>query len=239
MRRHPGTFRRRLAPVLALAAALAAACTYQGAIDEPVTLKATWFSYLNGDDIRAACPQGGPARYRLVYNGNYDEQLRSYELVADGSGGAHLKVRVQTGGGIDVTRLSILDPQAPARWTTSEARLGEAEFIALEAALAASGAYEGAPQGLRLASEGFYWIFVACRAGQVHFNAWRHPSARFAALRFPEILLRHDATGIPVNPPRGGVPVAPARRITPGDGASLHFDLEVGANGLKGHQTLF
>ena len=59
------------------------ACTYQGHIDEPVTVKATWYSYLAGDDIRQTCVPNGLPRYRLVYNGRYEEQLRSYDLVKD------------------------------------------------------------------------------------------------------------------------------------------------------------
>ena len=44
-------------------------CTYQGHIEEPVTIKATWYSYLAGDDIRQTCVPNGLPRYRLVYNG--------------------------------------------------------------------------------------------------------------------------------------------------------------------------
>ena len=68
---------------LILGLAVLAGCAYRGGIDQPVTLKATWFSYLNGDDIRSACVPGAPPKYRLVYNGNYDEQLRAYELVGE------------------------------------------------------------------------------------------------------------------------------------------------------------
>ena len=51
---------------LGLALGILAGCTYRGEIDQPATLKATWFSYLNGDDIRSACADGTPVRYRLV-----------------------------------------------------------------------------------------------------------------------------------------------------------------------------
>src|ERR1700751_6126832 len=66
-----------------------AACSYRGDIDNPVVRKVSWFSYLDGTDIRAACTEGAQDRYRLVYNVRYEEQLRSYEVVADGGGGAY------------------------------------------------------------------------------------------------------------------------------------------------------
>ncbi|MFQ5775029.1 MAG: hypothetical protein ACE5GS_10970 [Kiloniellaceae bacterium] len=221
--------------------ALLAGCTYRGAIDQPVTLKATWFSYLNGDDIRAACVAGAPSWYRLVYNADYDQQLRSYEVVADGAGGAYYAARVQMGGGIDLTRLSLRDPQSPARWTTARVRLSGADLAELEAALARSGAFAAAPQGLRLASEEFYWIFSGCREGRFYFNAWRYPSQRFAGLLFPDVLLRHDRTGIAVNPPRRVAPIdrTRSRGAGPEEDATPRFDLEIGEAGLKGVHPLF
>lgn len=224
---------------LALGLGLLAACAYQGAIDQPVTQKLTWFSYLNGDDIRASCRAGAPSWYRLVYNGSYDQQLRSYEVIADGAGGAYYKARVQGPGGIDLTRLSLRDLQAPARWTTAQDWLDRAGISALEAALERSGAFRPAPRGLRLASEEFYWIAAICRGGVFFFNAWRYPSDRFAALSFPEVLLRHDGTGVKVNPPREVTAARFNRRTVRGEGGPIHFDLEAGDNGIKGHGPLF
>ena len=232
--------RRRPALGLALLALGAlAGCAYQGAIDQPVTIKATWFSYLNGDDIRAACTDGAPSWYRLVYNGNYEEQLRSYEVVADGTGGAYYSARVQTGSGLDLTRFSFGNLQAMAGWTKVQARLIPADYAALERALEASGAFGPAPVGLRLASEQFYWVASLCRDGRFYFNAWLYPSARAAGIRFPQALLGHDGTGIAVNPPRVVAGIERIRRTVKGQGGPRHFDLEVGENGFKGHRTLF
>lgn len=231
----------KAAVFLGLGAALAilAGCAYRGEIDEPITLKVTWFSFLNGDDIRPACVPGAEPWYRLVYNGAYDEQLRAYEVVGDGAGGAYYTARVLGGPGLDVSRLSLTDPQAMARWTKARDRLGPADLQALEAALAASGAFEAAPVGLRLASEQFYWIVSLCRDGRFHFNAWLYPSARYERLRFPGVLLRHDGTGVAVNPPRKVVGIERARRDVKRDGSPQNFDLEIGENGLARHRTLF
>jgi hypothetical protein len=229
----------RAASTLGLAAVLVAGCTYQGTIDRPITLKATWFSYLNGDDIRAACVPGAVSRYRLIYNGSYDEQLRAYEVVGDGAGGAFYTVRIQSGAGIDLTRFSLRDPQAMAGWQRADDRLSPPDLARLEAALEASGGFGPAPAGLRLASEQFYWIASLCRGGQFHFNAWLYPSVRFERLSFAEVLLGHDGTGIAVNPPREVAKIERIRRIVRGEGGPQGFDLEIGDNGLAGHSTLF
>ena len=46
-------------PIVLLLSLLPAACAYRGAIDEPLTQKLTWFSYLAGSDIRAGLPEIG------------------------------------------------------------------------------------------------------------------------------------------------------------------------------------
>src|SRR5690606_6468296 len=67
----------RLGPA-ALCLIVLAACTYRGA-DDPVSRKFSWFSYLNGDDIRRECVAGAADRYRFVYNGINVEQVRTYD----------------------------------------------------------------------------------------------------------------------------------------------------------------
>ena len=47
---------------------LPAGCTTRGAEHDPIARTLTWYSYLNGDDLRAACTAGATDRYRLVYN---------------------------------------------------------------------------------------------------------------------------------------------------------------------------
>lgn len=225
-----------LAPglIFGLIFGLLGACAYTGGIDQPVTIKVTWFSYLNGDDIRAACKPGSQDWYRLVYNGNYDEQIRSYEVVGGDAGGAYYKARVINGGGLDLTRLSLTDLQSPGRWTTSQDWLNDGQLSTLQEALGASGAFSPAPAGLRLPSEQFYWISGACRDGVFYFHAWLYPSPGFANLRFPNLLLGYDGTGLKVNPPRETPRLERTRRIIKGEGTSIHFDLDVVEYGLIG-----
>ncbi|MGD1876614.1 MAG: hypothetical protein ACFB13_03840 [Kiloniellaceae bacterium] len=231
---------------LLLAAALAG-CSYQGDIDNPATIKATWFSYLNGDDMRAGCVEGAPLHYRLIYNADYDKQLRSYEVVGDapggggaGGGGARLTGRVLGESGLDVTKLKFDDPMAFARWTRSAAPLGASVVERLDAALAASGAFAPAPEGLQLFSKETYWITNLCRDGVYSFNAWRFPSDRYDAISFDELLFAFDETGVPVRAPVA-VPLGTAAKLRSprqqdaADARGNFFNVKVGENGLVGH----
>lgn len=219
-----------------------AACTYRGNIDSPETIKATWFSYLNGNDIRRDCIEGSPPRYRLVYNADYDEQLRSYEVTGGPSGGAAFVARVQGPSGLVVNRIRLADPLAWARWTKSEAVLDAEQFAALDEALRTSGAFTPAPRGLQLFSKETYWVSVLCRDGQVFFNAWRYPSDRYDAITFDDELFGLDATGVAVRAPvavpvgasaRAGVP----RRQESVDERGNFFNIKVGENGLTNRLT--
>ncbi len=221
----------------ALVLTLLSACTYSGGIEQPGVQKTSWFSYLNGDDIRQACVADGVPRWRLIYNGQYAEQVRSYELVGDGHGGATYTARVQTPASL--TRLTLDNPLEPWAWKTSQVLLSPPEVQGFETALRRSGAYGPTPSGLRLHSRNFYWILIACRDGQIHYNAWLHPSERWERIVFDDWLLRFDETGVPLRPPRYVDPSERLRdRVTRGDDdSSYNFDMTVGDNGLKGLLT--
>ncbi len=137
--RRRGTARPRAGMGVALAAALLAGCTYRGTIDQPITIKLTWYSYLAGEDIRQTCVDSPLPRYRLIYNGHYDEQIRSYEVVAKDDGGAHFKARVLGPMRAFAVIRDPLDLQDPWRWTVSEARLGPEGFAAFVSVLEDSG----------------------------------------------------------------------------------------------------
>lgn len=232
------------APLLAalLLAGVTAACTYRGNIDNPATLKATWISYLNGDDMRSACVEGAPLQYRLIYNADYDQQLRSYEITGDGAGGAQLVARALGPSGLVVNEMTFEDPLAFTGWQRSEAPLGASVVERLNASLEASGAFQPAPKGLQLFSKETYWISNLCRDGQFYFNAWRYPSDRFDAISFDELLFALDETGVPVREPvavRVGTSAklkAP-RRQESDDTRGNYFNVKVGDNGLTDRLT--
>lgn len=185
-------------------ALLVAGCTATGIDTNPVVRKFTWFSYLNGDDVRAACEPGAPDRYRFVYNGVFVRHVRTYDIVPEADGRTFtLTTRVI--GPTDVSRIVIrrpLDIFAPGRGTIVETKLTRDDILTLREALAAGGFFESPPRRLRLTSEDFFWLGTACVDGQIAFNAFRWPSARFDQARFPSVLLAWDPTGIPISPPR-------------------------------------
>jgi hypothetical protein len=174
------------------------ACAYHGdQIGNPFVRRFQWFSYVGGDDIRAACAAGAADRYRLVYNGFWEEQVRIYELGLSGP----LELDQRTLDGLDLSDVSSDDLAAPWRGQTARATLGPAQYDQLIAAFRASGLFEPPPIGLLLPSDGFYWTAVGCRQGRFYYNAWLYPSDRFAGLVFPRLLLAFDRTGVPFNSP--------------------------------------
>ncbi|MBK8177286.1 MAG: hypothetical protein IPK66_19145 [Rhodospirillales bacterium] len=69
--------------VVALAAVLSS-CSYAGH-DDALSQRFTWFSYINGDDIRAL-RKGSTDLYRFVYNGIYIKQARTYDIAPAAAG---------------------------------------------------------------------------------------------------------------------------------------------------------
>lgn len=218
-------------------------CAYHGAastdIDNPGVQKFAWFSFLDGNDIRQSCAALGPsapAHYRLVYNGQYSEQIRAYEINATPSGGGTLLARAK--GHAKLADWWIIDTRdllAPWRWRESTTALSPGEMAQFRAALTASGFESGAPQGLRLASQDFYWVAAGCEAGQFHYSAWVEKNGSLEAAKFQDFLLRHDGTGVALRPPhalgtdeRQRLGTARGRNFT-GD-----FTLEVRGEGLGG-----
>ena len=177
-----------------------AGCTYRPGADNPVARNLSWYSYVGAADIRAACSPGATDQMRLIYNGKYDEQVRSYDVFALADGG---KVEVRARDPQDLTKsFELFDLFAPWRAEGRMIRIGAKDLTDLRRSLADSGLVRPAPDGLRLESTEHYWLANVCLDGQFTVNAWKYPSARFDALSFPAVLLRIDATGIALNPPQ-------------------------------------
>lgn len=216
----------KILPALMLVVLALSGCAYRGGdIDNPVGRKFSWFSFVEGGDLRATCRPGAPDRYRLVYNGVYDEQVRIYEL-GDGANPRRLSAHVVAEA--NLLAADLLDPLGPWRGRGAELVVDADTHARLVQALAAGGAFGPPDAGLELPSRSFYWTAAACHRGAYHFNAWRWPSPEFRQLRFPEALFALDRTGVPVNPPR---PVPDRYRDTDFYG---DFNLRVGERGLFG-----
>jgi hypothetical protein len=219
-------------------ALLVVGCTYRGNIDNPVVRRVTWFSYLDGTDIRTACQNGASDRFRLVYNARYQEQVRSYEVTADGMGGARLVAWAR--GRRGAFNISLNDVFAPGRGRQSETHLSPTEYRQFLDLLERSGQFAGAPAGLRLFSGDFYWVGSACRDGVFAYHAWLYSQDGFANVRFSDFLFARDQTGIAVNPPRR---IPPSEFLGPRgrqrDQTEIRFWLQVREDGLGGIATMF
>lgn len=238
------TKRLRRPAALSLAGLLLlAACGYQGGgLNAPFSQKLTWFSLLNGDDIRAACAPGAPERLRLVYNGRYHEQLRIYDLVASdpagpNAGGAELTARVQDAASYN--KLGSIDLRSPLsawQWQEASASLGREDYQRLQRALEQAGLGGPTPVGTELRSTRFYWIAIGCVGGEVWFQAWQDPETDVTRLPFVALLLAADRTGVPFNAPR---PLSAAETALrePGpekERETYGFSMRVDRNGLGG-----
>lgn len=219
--------------LLGLMAAVLAGCAGGAGInlDDPLSRRLNWFAYLDGDDIKRTCAPGSDDRARLVLNGRYTDQVRTYEVRDGGGGGTagletHVFAPLQVNRGFGPSAIGdVLEGRPQA------SRLGRAEVDTLWASLADSGAFAAAPSGLRLDSEEVYWIAVGCRGGQPFFNAWRHPSARFDALTFPALLKRMERSDVPW--PRLDEPVDFYKLDDIRRGERPHFEVEVISGGIR------
>lgn len=215
------------------------ACAAPGAVQDPVGRKLSWFSYLNGDDLRASCREGELDRFRMVFNADYNEHVRTYDIVGDGKGGAVMEARVIAAP--DLSRVNLADPVAAWRGRIEQTRLTPGQFAALVLSLYESGAFDSGPGGLRLSSSGFYWLAGGCRGGQWFFAAYPYPSDRFANVRFEAPLRALDPTGVafPTLPPPGSILPAMPQTRQDRDDDGVFFELTTSAGGLVGPTHLF
>ncbi|MBC8792201.1 MAG: hypothetical protein C6Y20_11390 [Tagaea sp. CACIAM 22H2] len=218
--------------LLGIALALAA-CADTSRVHTPVVGGLSYFNYLAGNDIKAACTADAPARYRFVYNAVFDEQVRSYDLqqTADGA-----KLSVNVGNSeIRVFEFPLSWPIRPeAVKRQAEATLSRADYLALIRQVEADGFGAAAPEGMRLQSYDFYWAVSACAGGKFHFNAWVNQTPGFAALRFPQLLYSHDTTSIPPAKPFANTYGAYISRRTGDNGPDRNFEMVV-RNGELGN----
>jgi hypothetical protein len=234
---------------LSLGLLLLGGCAYhegqQVDINNPIVRKVGWFSYLDGNDIREVCAKGGSERYRLVYNGQYDEQLRTYELYVSQDGSGILNARALNGGA--PLQVSTSDPFAPWDWKQSQVKLTAAEVADFRALLKESGYGGGAPQGLKLHSRDFYWVVAGCQNGNFQYDAWNNrPQSMapggFSQIKFVNFLLKHDQTGLAFRPEHTTTPIERDFYRSGGDDAATPkgtFVLTVRGDGLGGILNAF
>jgi hypothetical protein len=167
---------------LATAAALfLSGCATFGAIDDADAGKLTWFSYVNGEDLRAQCSREAPDRYRLIYNSKSSAQLRSYEVQGAGDGrdggGAVVEARI-----IPAEALWQRNPEdalEAGEVASTRLYLSPDQFERLTLTLAESGVFDGPSLSFRMQAGGVFWLASGCHDGTYFLTAFSNPSDRF------------------------------------------------------------
>ncbi len=227
---------------LSLIAAPAWAQRPDRSVDSPIVRSLNWFSYVGGDDIRAACRPGGRNHIRLIYNAIWEEQVRTYELFLqpDGTAGLSIGVLQGQGTGANLSTLFIEkgdDATAPWRMRKGQRVLNVGETRELVGLLEVSSAFGPPRDGLRLPDNDFWWTVASCRNGVWGFQAYHYPTDGFAKVKFAEKLFAWDNVPIAVNRPRELEPAELRRDLNaPGDHSLSRVDrwmLVVGKDGLR------
>ncbi len=232
--------KRAFAAIFGLTLAAGSAAFAQRAdrnVEQPIVRSFHWFSYVGGDDIRAACAPGSRNRLRLIYNAIYDEQVRTYEIFLQPDGTAGMTVGVLADQG-NLTNLLVgdaTDVTNPWRMRRGQRVLTVDETRELLGLLQASAAFGPPRDGLRLPDVDFWWTVASCRNGVWGFQAYHHPTDGFANVKFAARLFSWDTVPVPVNPPRKLVPAelrrdpnAPVNHLR-----ANQWTLTVGKDGLR------
>lgn len=216
---------------------LGACAATDNTADNPILRKFQWFSYLEGGDFKDTCAPGQPARYRMVYNAVYTQQVRVYDLMPSTQ---RLDARVILP--MDVRNFyieGVSDLLNPWRGTTASRELTSDESDMLVHALSADGAFGPPAVGTELPSKGYFWTIASCHDGTYHFTAVTWPSPAWDTTRFDDALFALDPVDIAVMDPKKTDTRRTVRRGTQGYSVDNEFIIKVGENGLADFATLF
>lgn len=187
----------------------------------------TWASFVSGQDLKAACNASTPDTLRFVYNADFTEHVRLYEMYDAGDGSAVLTITVR-----GPTRIGSDPARIAGRVTGKRSVNGLAPFErnSLMQTLMSSGFTSSPlPQGTVLPSDGHFWVVSGCRGGAFTVNAWSYPSDRWDSITFPGMLGQLDFTNIRFNPLST---LTEAQRAAARTGETAQaFDLRLGTDG--------
>ncbi|MGF1624130.1 MAG: peptidoglycan-binding protein [Alphaproteobacteria bacterium] len=204
-----------------------AAATTASATTSSTSGSNTWTAFIAGQDISTACRSGTPDTYRFVYNAEYTEHVRLYEMYDTGDGSAVLNIVVR-----GPTRIGSEPSRISGRVTGKRSVNGLAPFernTLIESLMSSGFTSSPVAPGTVLPSDGHFWVVSACRNGTFTMNAWTYPSDRWESLTFPTMLGQLDFTNVRFNPlsQQSESERTAARNGSPAQA----FDLRVAADG--------
>lgn len=220
---------------------LAQGCAARGPASDPVGRVLSWFSYMNGDDLRSACARGATDRYRLIYNARWTGQVRSYDLVAarplPGTQGhsvpvdAKLMARSFTPAPLLNAYLDRLNGGDATQ--VEEVRLAPDSFRALEGAILEIASRPGG-EGSWLRSDRYFWLVMGCRDGVFRLRGFEVTPETHDGLVFLAPLIEVDPITRPLAPPRA-LPEQPyAQTAGQRERREVRFRVQVRDNRLVG-----
>lgn len=134
----------------------------------PVASSLTWTHFLAADDLRLACEDGAPDRFRLIYHDRQPPQLRLFEVQEDReNGGAEVRARTLTPQ--DMAQATAGDDYSDWRGLIANRRLTPLEFASLARRLDRAGAFDPPPFSYGRPPASVRMIATGCRDG-----AWFH-----------------------------------------------------------------
>ena len=221
--------------------AMLTGCEYSESFSNPVSRNFSWFDYVGGRGLKEACGPAVTDRIRFVYNGNYDEQVRAYDVHELPDGRGAVVSAWARGDGNLIVGIDLPNLRLPWDGDRVNATIDPKAFAELREALTADRFDGSRPVGLQLPSNEYYWIVTACLDGQFYSNAWLYPSKRFKALRFPKILLAYDRTGIAFRDAATAKRYEdyPIQRLGDRGSSDYSFLIQLGDDGVLGSPSLF
>ncbi len=224
----------RLAVFLLLGCVLAA-CQAQGPAGNRADFRYQWLSYLQGDDMRASCRADGPDRLRLIYNADFNKQIRTYDLfIADGGTGV-LDTRRWVSGG-NLINLNNGSLSGLLEGQKGQVALSADQVVQLTRLVGDSGFPGPVPVGATLRSDSYFWVGLACVDGIFGIQVWQGDAMR--DIRFAALLESWDPVAAPL-PAASTAPLPPLASVIAAnrrerDASLLYYEATVEQAALRG-----
>lgn len=210
-----------------LAGVVLAACQAKGPATNRPDFRFQWLSYLQAEDMRAGCVPGSPDRVRVIYNADFNGEIRTWDLfIAEGGSGVLDSRRWNSSATIVMTGGSInraLDPEK------GQIALSRDQVRRLTDAFGRSGFPGPVPVGERLRSDSYFWVAQACVDGIFGIQVWQ--GERLRNIAFAQVLEEYDPIAAPLAH-ASIAPLPPFSTVVAGnrrerDGGLLFYEAEV------------